>query len=319
MDESPAPLTQEVLDYLAAANAIEASLTVDEQRRAYRELILSLRGELERVESVEDVAAGTVSARLYRPFGDERNVFVWFHGGGWILGDLESCDHVARALANRAGCAVLSVDYRLAPEDPYPAGLDDCWYATNWVANRFDRIAVGGDSCGGNLAAVVALRARDARLAITLQVLVYAVLDWHDERYLTFYREWNQRRSGFAGDRFLIPMSTWPTPGNDRRRNSIIWDSCPPTEALRTHWEVSPLRAPSVAGVAPAMIITAEHDLFTKEGKDYAARLAAAGVPLQVLDSPGQVHGFFSAFNVMADGRDAVERVAETIQVSFAN
>src|SRR5205823_1860487 len=123
------------------------------------------------------------------PSGDERGVLAWFHGGGFAFGDVESYDHVGRALANRSGCAVLSVEYRLAPEHPYPAALDDCWEATEWAAGRFDRVAVGGDSSGGNLAAAIAFRARAAGLPLALQLLVYPVLDleWNDEGYQSFF------------------------------------------------------------------------------------------------------------------------------------
>ena len=111
-------------------------------RREMREDALAVGGEPEPVFSVTDIAADGVEARLYRPLGDERSVLVWLHGGAWILGDLESYDAVVRALANRAGCAVLSVDYRLAPEHPYPAALDDCWAAISWATRHFQRVAV---------------------------------------------------------------------------------------------------------------------------------------------------------------------------------
>ena len=169
-------------------------------RREMREDALAVAGEPEPVRSVEDVVAGGVGARLYRPFGDERSVLVWLHAGAWILGDLESYDAVARALANRAGCAVLSVDYRLAPEHPYPAALDDCWAATVWASGQFERVAVGGDSAGGNLAAAVSLQARDRRLDLVMQVLVYPVLDYAALEG-AFCTDYVRRYEGFAGAR----------------------------------------------------------------------------------------------------------------------
>jgi acetyl esterase len=136
-------------------------------------------GEPEPIAAVEEVTAGGVPARLYLPRADrpDRNVLVWLHGGGWTTGDLESYDNLARSLARHADCAVLSVEYRLAPEHPYPAAIDDAWAATRWAADRFEQVAVGGDSVGANLAAAVALRAREANLPLALQLLVYPLLD----------------------------------------------------------------------------------------------------------------------------------------------
>jgi acetyl esterase/lipase len=155
-------------------------------------------GLAESVATIEDLDASGVAARLYQPRDDGRDVLVWFHGGGWVLGGLDDHDALACAVANRAGCAVLSVDYRLAPEHPYPAAIDDCWAATTWACERFARITVGGDSAGGNLAAAVALRAREAGVELALQLLVYPAVD--PQLDSPFVTEFIARYTDFAGE-----------------------------------------------------------------------------------------------------------------------
>jgi acetyl esterase/lipase len=154
------------------------------RRRALREQVVAGSGTPEEVALVEELEGGRVSARLYHPLGNERNALVWLHGGGWTMGDLDCSDAVARALANRAACAVLAVDYRLAPEHRYPVAVEDSWGAVQWAADRFDRVAVGGESAGGNLAAAVALRARDQGVGLAFQLLVCPVLDWRPDSRL---------------------------------------------------------------------------------------------------------------------------------------
>jgi len=138
-------------------------------------------GEPEAVAEITELRPGGVPARLYWPVGGEREVLIWLHGGAWALGGLDTADVTARALANRAGCAVLSVGYRLAPEHLYPAAAEDAWAAAGWALENFDRVAVGGDSAGGNLSALVAMRARDRGIGQALQVLVYPVLDFRPD------------------------------------------------------------------------------------------------------------------------------------------
>ena len=205
-----------------------------------------------------------VPARLYRPVGGERDVLVWFHGSAWMIGDLDFCDPVVRRLTNRARCAVLSVDYRLAPEHPFPAAIDDAWAATVWASERFRSVAVGGDSAGGNLAAAVALRARDHGIELALQVLVYPVLD-NAAVESQSYADYRQRYRGFIGD-----------PGfGDRHADGVryIWEVYVPDPAQRLHPDASPMQAASLRGVAPALILTAEHDILRGEAEAYARRL----------------------------------------------
>jgi len=281
---------------------------IAEVRREYHEESVAAFGDPEAVASVDEVTAGGVPARLYRPVGGEANVLVWVHGGAWVVGDLDTEDGLARALANRAACAVLSIDYRRSPEHRYPAALDDAWAATQWAAEQFDAVAIGGDSAGGNLAAAIALRARDRSVDLALQLLVYPMLDYRvDSPSYNDYADTYKEFAGFAG------FGARTQEGIGR-----VWDVYLPNAALRTEAEVSPFRAPSLSGVAPALIITAEHDILRGESEDYARRLEADGVPALVLNYQGQVHGFFRMLKEMADARDAVDQSAGALGRAFA-
>ncbi|WP_328996109.1 alpha/beta hydrolase [Kribbella sp. NBC_01245] len=272
-----------------------------------REKVLAVTGEPSSVASVEPIDADGVPGRLYRPTGAEREVLVWAHGGGWMHGDLDTADGVARALANRAACAVLSIDYRLAPEHPFPAGFDDAWTAITWARRNFGSVAVGGDSSGGNLAAAAALKARDEGVELAAQLLVYPVLDSTEG---TDYKvAFQQRYARFAG-----------RPGfgsNSYRRLKHIWETYVPDPAARKASYASPLHAESVGGVAPAAIITAEHDFLRGEAEDYARRLKTAGVPVELDEYAGQIHGFFEMFTVMTDAHHAVGVAGDAVRRAF--
>jgi acetyl esterase/lipase len=256
---------------------------------------------------VEDLDAGGVPSRLYRPAGGERDVLVYFHGGGFMVQDLDTFDTTMRRLANEAGCAVLNVDYRLAPEHPYPAAVEDCWAATQWAAEQFERVAVGGDSAGGNLAAVVALRARDAGLPLALQLLVYPVVDAVGEIRLA--SDWHERYRDFGGIEGYG--------AGTRQGGSAAFAAYIPSASRMVERDASPLRADSFAGVAPALIITAEHDLLTEEAEEYGRRLRAAGVPAEVVEYEGQIHGFFQMLGLMEDAGTAVARAGEALRQVF--
>src|ERR1051325_6637444 len=213
---------------------------------------------------------GPIPVRVYRPVGANADtalpVLVYFHGGGWVIGDLETHDVLCRQLTAEAGIEVVAVDYRLAPEAKFPAAVDDAWAATKWVVANAGklgadptRIAVGGDSAGGNLAAVVALLARDAGApAIALQVLLYPVTDTSTET--ASYRQ--------CADGYLLT------------RDGMQWffDHYLKSPAEASDWRIAPLRAPSHAGVAPAVVITAGFDPLRDEGEAYARKLREAGV-----------------------------------------
>jgi acetyl esterase len=290
---------------------------IEALRRETREEALGVRGDLERVAAVDAISIAGVPARLYRPAPRPGadcypghaagNVLVWVHGGGWMHGDLDCYEGVARALANRTRCSVLAVDYRLAPEHPFPAGFDDVWTAVEWSAENFGQVAVAGDSSGGNLAAAAALKARDRQIDIAVQVLIYPVLESHmNTRYKRAFRT---RYAGF------LDQPEFGTVTFDRI--SYIWDTYVPDPHLRDCPYVSPLRADSLRGVAPAMIITAEHDILRSEAREYAQRLRDEDVRVAHHDYAGQIHGFFQMRGVMSDAQDAIGVAASYVDHEF--
>lgn len=280
---------------------------IEELREEARELAHNFGGTAEAVASVDDVDANGVRARLYRSGSIDEGVLVWFHGGAWMLGDLDDHDVLASALANRARCSVLSVDYRLAPEHPYPAAIDDAWTATGWALDKFGAAAVGGDSSGGNLAAAVALRARDHGIPLVMQLLVYPALD--AELQSPFIRDFIATYTDFAGDTAFGEHSV----GGLRH----VWDVYIPDPARRLDVDASPLRAPSLAEVAPALIILAEHDPLRGEGEEYARRLRVDDVQVDLEVYRGQIHGFFSLLGAMDDGLVAIDHSAAALKTAF--
>ena len=288
------PALRALLDQLAALGGPPTSqLTPDEARAGYR-LLRSADGELEEVAALIEEDVASVPCRAYRPAGSaggDLPTLVWFHGGGWTIGDLDTAEATARRLANRSGCTVVSVGYRLAPEHPFPAAVDDCWAVTARLAQSAP-VAVGGDSAGGNLAAVVALLARDAGVALRHQLLVYPVTDLTTES--ASYVE--------NGEGYLLTADTM--------RWFINHYTAP---EQRDDWRASPLLAPDLTGVAPAHVITAGFDPLRDEGDAYAARLADAGVPVVHDRIVAATHSFFafSAVTPLADA--AMDRATEIL------
>ncbi len=243
---------------------------------------------------------GPIPVRTYRGVrtltGEAVPVLVYFHGGGWVIGDLDSHDWVCRAIANAANCAVVSVDYRLAPEHAFPAAFEDALAATKWAAANAallnidaSRIFVGGDSAGGNLAAAVALALRDAsELNLRAQILTYPIVD------LTFRYD----------ERFEKGVALT----NGGMRDFI--DHYVPDAARRRDWRCSPLFAQSLKGLPPALVILAGFDPLYDEGKAYAARLQAEGVAATVKEYPGQMHGFVSRPKMLPKSLDAIADIA---------
>lgn len=268
-------------------------------------------GEPQTVLHVEDRTvrgpAGEIPVRVYRPSDTpDLPVFVWLHGGGWTIGSVDVHDPITRAIANAAQCIVVSVDYRLAPEHPYPAALDDCWAALQWVAAHASeiggdasRLAIGGDSAGGNLSAVCALLARDAgapRLA--LQLLVYPVTD--------FLRETPSFRDN--GEGYLLEAKQMAWFEDCYLRHGGV---------ERGDWRLSPLRAPSLAGVAPAYVVTAEYDPLRDEGEQYAEALRAAGVATTYRRYDGMIHAFFGLTGAFDDARPALDDAVRALREAF--
>jgi len=270
-------------------------------RRAMDDGAAGLFGPLEPVPFEDRTVpgpAGPIPVRVYRPENASGAALVYFHGGGWVLGSVVSAHGVCATLARGSRCTVVSVDYRLAPEHPFPAAVDDAWAATTWVLEHGAElgapgpVAVGGDSAGGNLAAVVALRARDRQLPLAFQLLVYPVTD--ADLDTASYRE---NAEGY-----------WLT----RAGMEWFWDQYIP-EGDRFHPDASPLRAEDVSGTAPALVITAEYDPLRDEGEAYARRLEEAGVPVTVSRYDGLIHAFFRTPAVIARARDALREASTAL------
>jgi acetyl esterase len=245
--------------------------------------------------------------RAYSPGGPGPHpALVYYHGGGWVIGDLHTHDGLCRSLTNAARCAVLSVDYRLAPESKYPVAVEDSYAALLWIAANADRlgidrrrIAVGGDSAGGNLATVVALAARDRKgPRLALQVLIYPVTD-HD----LDTRSYVENATGYVLTREGM---RW------------FWNHYLARDAQGREPYASPLRASSLAGLPPALVITAEYDPLCDEGEAYAARLRDSGVPVTLTRYPGMFHGFVRMTNILDKARTALDEIASSVQKAFA-
>ncbi len=300
------PQAQTVCD---AANAVERPALADEnlplQRQGFGMLML-LAGEPEPVYAVEDRDADGVPVRIYRPSPDaDLPIVVYLHGGGWTIGTVEQYDPVMRQVANAANAIVVAPEYRLAPEHPFPASLDDCRHALEWTAKNAStfggdgaRLAVMGDSAGGNLSAVCALQARDAGgPELALQVLVYPVTDC--DLTTPSYRE---NRDGYL---LTEDEMRW------------FFDCYTRGDIDPTDWRISPLRVPDVTAVAPALVLTAEYDPLRDEGEAYARRLTRAGVPVQHHRYDGMVHAFFGLSGAFDASRDAIDRAGTALRRAF--
>ena len=291
-------------------------MSVDELRENTRKEALSF-GDPQPVAKVEDIKAQGLSGsdgtdfeipiRIYTPDEVEyTGVFVFYHGGGWVTGDLASHDDVCRRLANMAACKVVSVDYRLAPENKYPDALNDCYAATLWVFENASllgvdprRIAVGGDSAGGNLAASVAQMARDRgdRWPI-FQVLTYPVADYNFDTIS--YRE---NADGY---------------GLTRDKMKWFWGCYLAREENGAEPGASPIRAENFSRLPPALVQTAQYDPLRDEGENYARRLKEAGVPVTLTRYDGMIHGFFRRGAIFDRADVAVREVAEALKQAFS-
>lgn len=302
------PQIQKLLDELQAAGGKPPwELSLEEVRAAH----LARRawsGPPAQIQQVEDFsvpgAGGPIPVRVYR-HGPDRPVLVWYHGGGFVAGSIEAHDPICRLLAVRSACTVLSVDYRLAPEHPFPAGLDDACAVLGWVTTQGQergldstRVAVGGDSAGANLAAVTVRRARDRGAAVPqFQALVYPVTDasMSRESYAAF------------GEGYMLT----------RRHMEWYFAQYLPPGTDPRHRDVSPLFAPSLAGLSPAFVMTAEYDPLRDEGEAYAWKLREAGVEVALTRCPGLVHGFFSMGGIVPAAYRAVCKVARAVREAF--
>jgi acetyl esterase len=259
--------------------------------------------ELPRVEELSiSTSAGSVAGRRYVP-DDPAGTVLWIHGGGWVICDLDSHDAMCRLLADASGCEVIAVDYRRAPEHPFPAPLEDCWDALRWVAREAgDRpLVLGGDSAGGNLAAVCALRARDrGGPSLLRQVLVYPVTDCDLGR--ASYAEHGSDPNGFL----TTEEMHW------------FWDQYVADADARADPEISPLRAADHSGLPPATVVTAEYDPLRDEGLAYVEALRGADVPVSHHHFDDMIHAFFALVNVLERGNEAVALVGGEIRDAVA-
>jgi acetyl esterase len=275
-----------------------------EARSSRIEPMKMLGGEPDALGRVEDLSVpgpgGDVPVRVY---ASERSglrpALVYFHGGGFVFGNLDTHDAVCRALAKESGAVVISVDYRLSPENKFPAAVEDSHAVTVWVAANAERlgidvrrIAVGGDSAGGNLATVVAMRCRNAGgPTLAAQVLLYPVTD------SSSFETGSHRE---LGEGYFLTRAAM-----DWFKGHYLASA-----DLARYPEVSPLLAPDLSGLPPALVITAEFDPLRDEGEAYAERLRQAGVPVTITRYPGMIHGFVSMRGVLAGGRQAIQETA---------
>lgn len=283
------PQIQAYLDQMAAMNIPPIHTMTPEQVRMGIAMQLAMESmEPEQVARVENRSirgpAGEIPVRIYAPQGNGPfPALVFFHGGGWVICNLDTHDGICRSLANGAGCVVVSVDYRLAPEHKFPAAPEDCYAATQWVAKNAaelnveaSNIAIGGDSAGGNLTAVVAQMARDrGGPHLVFQLLIYPATDF----------------------RMNTPSIEENATGYFLTKDDMIWftNHYLNSEEDKTNPLASPLLANDLSGLPPALIITAQYDPLRDEGELYGQKLREAGVPVTVSRYEGVIHGFFGS------------------------
>jgi acetyl esterase len=258
------------------------------------------------MRSVDDYMSviGDVPVRVYRPDGGSLPVVVFFHGGGWALGSFKSHDSLCRRLAADTGSAVAAVDYRLAPEHRFPAAIDDAWAAARWISESGNelgldtsRLAVVGDSAGGNLAAVVARLARDYGLLLRQQVLIYPIIDRRLDRPSMI-----DNATGYVLERADM---AW------------FWALYDPDHHADHDPRAVPIAVDDLSGLAPSLVVTAEHDPLRDEGEEYGARLAKAGVPTVIRRFDGMFHGFVSMLDLLPSANSALDTVSRTLKQAF--
>lgn len=285
------------------------TLSPEEARRVH----LARRSfeEGEQVGSVNDSKIqgpiGEIPIRIYTPLNngnDELPILVYYHGGGWVIGGLDSHDSVCRTLTNGAECIVISVDYRLGPEHKFPAAVEDSYAALEWIsmnANALggdrNRIAVGGDSAGGNLATVVSIMAKEKQVPkVVYQLLIYPSTGVGPTR------SYEENSEGFILTKELMAWF----------RKHYLNDSSDTTNPY-----FSPYLHEDVTGLPPALIITAEYDVLRDDGKAYAAKLKAAGVDVEYINYAGMIHGFVGMASVLDKGKQALQDASKALRNAF--
>jgi len=305
------PDAERLLDMMKAAGRPPLEkLSPAEARQAYSAMRAVLEPPPQEVAEVRDLSipgpGGPLPLRLYRGAGTSEAMalpaLLYLHGGGWVIGDLDTHDNVCRRLANLAACRVVAVDYRLAPEHRFPAAVEDAAAALAWVAANAEtlgidpaRLAVGGDSAGGNLAAVLALMGRDGTAPVSAcQVLLYPAVDFAME-----FASYARFTEG-------VPLTTATV--------HYFADHYAPDPAQRLDWRASPLRAERLAGTPPAFVLTVAHDPLVDEGRAYAERLEAEGVRVAALHLSDQIHGIITMGGVIAAADPVLHYAAATLR-----
>ncbi|MEV3904326.1 alpha/beta hydrolase [Mycobacterium sp. NPDC050551] len=312
-EEPEKPAVDAIL--MKVLEAVPFQLTTDggpeDARRRFRDLPRTpVLPELRVEDRTVDGPAGPIPVRVYWPpevSSARPPVLVWLHGGGWVVGDLDTYDNTARQHAAGAGAVVVSVDYRLAPEHPYPAAVDDVWAATQWAAEHAgelgadgDRLAVAGDSAGGNLAAVVAQLARDAGgPALCHQLLWYPATTW--DTSLPSFRE--------NADAPIL--NTTATKAFSRWYAGDVDLTDPPATLV-------PARAADLSGLPPAYIAVAGHDPLRDDGIRYSELLSAAGVPVELDNAETLVHGYLGYAGIVPAATEAMDRGLAALRAAFA-
>jgi len=302
------PQAAALIASLAGGTPVE-QMSLAESRAALEERCHLTAGMPREVARVMDGTlpgpSGAMRTRTYVPDGaPPMPGVVYFHGGGWVRGSIETHDVLCRALANDAGCVVISIDYRMAPEHTFPAAIDDCFAATRWVVEHAAELgidarhlAVAGDSAGGNLAAAVTHLARAAGgPSLAFQALLYPVTDF-DLDTSSYVRNAEGYMLTREAMRFYWGLYLDGADGSDVR--------------------ASPLRASDFSGLPPALVITAEFDPLLDEGRAYADKLRAAGVPVTYSEYAGMVHGFMTSAGVLDQGQRAIEEMASAVKAAF--
>lgn len=308
------PQARALLDFIEARGIPPThTLSPADARAFYRERRVTTQPLPAEVAEVRDLAAdgphGTIPVRLYRPLGSGAGplpVLVYYHGGGWVIGDLDTHDVLCRELANGAGCAVVAVDYRMGPEHRFPAAVDDVLAATRWVRREAaalgldaNRLAVGGDSAGGNLAAVVSIAARDAGdLPIAFQLLIYPATDMR--------RGHPSHQANGQG--YLLTSDTM----------TYFHDHYITDPAHDLDWRASPLLHADLSKLPPALVLTAGYDPLRDEGAAYAEALTAAGNHAVYVCFERQIHGFITMGKVLDEANTAVALCAAELRRALA-
>lgn len=300
--------TADFLAQMAETGAAPMHTLQPQEAREMSAAMTDLSGPGPQLHEVRDTAVfaadgAKIAVRVLRPAERSRGVLVYLHGGGWVIGSVDQFDTLGRVLAQRTGCTVVLVEYRLAPEHRYPVAVEDAWAALGWSAQHVAELTggaggplvVAGDSAGGNLAAVLANRAKTAGdPQIAAQVLVYPVTDAD------------------------LDNASYTDPDNQLMltRDTMVWfwDHYVPDIAARAEPDASPLRCADLAGSPPAIVLTAEHDVLRDEGEAYAEKLRAAGVAVQLRRFSGQMHGFFQFVGFLPGGTTAIDYVTEQLE-----